>query len=181
MISLASSLLLAFTVGGSLDATEGDSASCFNPAPYYRASPTGEVVAVSVAGGYMVATRYGRMLPDRVEMASSDRGNWSLALGRIGCRTITMFEGFRDVAKVRDDGTLVWQSPNDIWVPVTSLTWLEWMLNLFGTTNPREPHVGIPATERFSDDLALDYLSWFTEESQNSEEEGDADPMEVWE
>lgn len=100
---------------------------CFRPQSSYRATTTGEVVSTAVAGTYMVALRYGRYLPNEVKMFHTDLGNWTIAIGRIGCRTVTMFEGFHGLGKVDQHGVIHWQDPKDVWKP--ELTWCEWLLS----------------------------------------------------
>ena len=127
---------------------------CFRPRSNYVATSTGEVVSTAVAGGYMVALRYGRRLPYDVKLLPTDLGNWTIAIGRIGCRSVTMFEGFRGVGKVDEDGVIDWADPMDEWQP--SPTWSEWFYGFLASEDTRvydEPEgMRLPEPYSYDDD-----------------------------
>ena len=109
--------------------------ACFRPTSSYVATSTGEVISTAVVGNHLVALRYGRHLPPNVNLLHTDFGNWTIAVGHIGCRNVTMLEGFRGFGKVDEDGVIDWADPMDEWQPHT--TWSEWLysFSFFGRSS----------------------------------------------
>lgn len=79
---------------------------------------------MSVVGSVLVAVRGNlRWLPDNIELKQTDFGNWSMAIGKIGCRSVFMFTGFSAFGKVDRNGTIDWQSnEKGVWIPEPSYT-----------------------------------------------------------
>ena len=103
--------------------------ACFVPGTRYRASSTKEIVSVAVIGNVMVATRgEERWLPDSVALQNTDSGNWTIAVGEVGCRGVRMHSGFRALASVGANGTIDWLDRGDeTWDPEPSCwSWESW-------------------------------------------------------
>ena len=93
-----------------------DGTKCYVPRSLYRTTSTDETVAISTVGGFVVASRTTRWLPEMFETEVTNFGNWTLALGKLDCRTITMFSGFQEIATISSDEVWTFES-GETWTP----------------------------------------------------------------
>lgn len=149
---------------------------CFKPRSYYLATSTGETVSTAVSGGHFIAVRGSRWLPNDVKMKHTDFGNWSIALGKVGCRTLVMYEGFHAVGVVDASGTIDWKSPMDAWIPEPS--WSDKFMKWFWPevdedidaydADPESPksYIRDDSIDARMDHLSIFDMAWYTQAYQ---------------